>query len=178
MVAEKIRKIKRGDSLALKNRRVHALECIMGNQGKMERNSKVCKEVQNDEKYSWYAILGFLFSKTEDMRSKVRQNKFGENGYCTCRNYFIEKSFCHTFPVIPKSQNYWQCMETKKAIFRNSKALIQSLKFISVVNINLFVWFMKVKVYKLESCTVYFALNFHTNLWISRLVALVTHDAF
>ena len=106
MVAEKIRKIKRGDSLALKNRRVHALECIMGNQGKMERNSKVCKEVQNDEKYSWYAILGFLFSKTEDMRSKVRQNKFGENGYCTCRNYFIEKSFCHTFPVIPKSQNY------------------------------------------------------------------------
>ena len=30
---------------------VHALECIMGNQGKMERNSKVCKEVQNDEKY-------------------------------------------------------------------------------------------------------------------------------
>ena len=30
------------------NRRVHALQCIMGNQGKMERNSKVC--VQNDEK--------------------------------------------------------------------------------------------------------------------------------
>ena len=34
------------------NRRVHALDCIMSNQGKMERNSKVCKEVQNDEKYS------------------------------------------------------------------------------------------------------------------------------
>ena len=34
------------------NRRDHALECIMGNQGKMERSSKVCKEVQNDEKYS------------------------------------------------------------------------------------------------------------------------------
>ena len=33
-------------------RRVHAFECIMGNQGKMERNSKVCKEVQNAEKYS------------------------------------------------------------------------------------------------------------------------------
>ena len=33
-------------------RRVHALECIMGNQGKITRNSKVCKEVQNDEKYS------------------------------------------------------------------------------------------------------------------------------
>ena len=27
------------------------------------------------------------------MRSNVRQNKFGENGYC--RNYFIKKSFCH-----------------------------------------------------------------------------------
>ena len=34
------------------NRRVHAPECIMGNQGEMERNSKVCKEVQNDKKYS------------------------------------------------------------------------------------------------------------------------------
>ena len=33
-------------------RRVHALECIMGNQGKMERNSQVCVEVQYDEKYS------------------------------------------------------------------------------------------------------------------------------
>ena len=27
----------------------------------MERNSKVCKEVQNDKKYSCYAILVFLF---------------------------------------------------------------------------------------------------------------------
>ena len=34
------------------HRRVHALECIMVILGKMERNSKVCKEVQNDEKYS------------------------------------------------------------------------------------------------------------------------------
>ena len=62
-------------------------------------------------------ILGCLFSKTEDMRSKVRQNKFGENGYCT--NDFIKKSFCHTFPVISKARNYRECMETKKAIFRN-----------------------------------------------------------
>ena len=90
----------------------------MGNQGKMERNSKVCKEVQNYEKYSRHAILGFSFSKTEDMRTKVRQNKCGENGYC--RNCLIKKSFCHTFPVIPKAQNYRECMETKKAIFRNS----------------------------------------------------------
>ena len=70
------------------------------------------------------------------MRSKVRLNKFEENRYC--RNYFIKNSFCHTFPVIPKAQNYRECMETKKAIFRNSK--------------------------EEESCTVYFALNFHTNL--------------
>ena len=42
-------------------RRAQALECIMSNQGKMERNSKVCKEVQNDEKYSWHAInFGFF----------------------------------------------------------------------------------------------------------------------
>ena len=85
----------------------------MVNQGKVERNSKVCKEVQNDEKYSRCAILGILFCKTEDMRSKVRQSKFGENGYCT--NYFIKKSFCHTLAVIPKAQNYRECMETKKS---------------------------------------------------------------
>ena len=69
-------------------------------------------------------FLGFLFSKTEDMRSKVRQNKFGENGYC--RNYFNNKSFCHTFPLFPKAQNYRECMETKKAVFRNSKERISS----------------------------------------------------
>ena len=40
--------------------RVHAPECIMGNQRKMERNSKFCKKVQNDENYSCYAILGFF----------------------------------------------------------------------------------------------------------------------
>ena len=34
------------------NRQVRALECIMGNQAKMERISKVCMEVQNNEKYS------------------------------------------------------------------------------------------------------------------------------
>ena len=99
----------------------------MGNQGKMERNSKVCKEVQNDEKYSCYAILGFLFSKTEDTRSKVRQNKFGEN--CYCRNYFVTKSFCHSFTVIPKAHNF--CMETEKAIFSNSKERIPSLVHLS-----------------------------------------------
>ena len=63
------------------------------------------------------------------MRSKVRQNKFGENSYY--RNYFIKKSFCHTFPVIPKAQNYRECMETKKAIFRNSKKQIPSLVYLS-----------------------------------------------
>ena len=70
-----------------------------------------------------------LFSKTEDIRSKERHNKFGKNGYC--RNYFIKKSFCHTFPVLPKAQNYRECMETKKAIFRNSKERIPSLVHLS-----------------------------------------------
>ena len=63
------------------------------------------------------------------MCSKVQQNKFGENGYCI--NYFITKSFCHTFPVIPKAQNYRECMETKKEIFRNSKEQIPSLVLLS-----------------------------------------------
>ena len=71
----------------------------------------------------------FLFSKTEDMGSKVRENKFGED--CYCRNYFIKKSFCHTFPVIPKAQNYGECMQTKKAIFTNSKERIPSLVHLS-----------------------------------------------
>ena len=71
----------------------------------------------------------FLFFKTEDIRSRLRQNKFEENGYC--RNYFIKNSFCLTFPVIPKAQNYRECMETKKAIFRNSKEGIPSLVHLS-----------------------------------------------
>ena len=62
------------------------------------------------------------------MHSKVRQNKFEENG---CRDYFINKSYFHTFPVIPKAQNYRECMETKKAIFRNSKERIPSLDLLS-----------------------------------------------
>ena len=71
------------------------------------------------------SVLGFLFSKTEYMRSKVRQNKFGESGYC--RNDFIKNtSFRPTFPVIPKAQNYRECMDTKKAIFRNFKERIPS----------------------------------------------------
>ena len=42
---------------------------------------------------------------------------------------------------------------------------------------NFLFWFMKAKVCKVESCTVYFALHFHTNLWISRHFVLITHDA-
>ena len=38
-------------------------------------------------------------------------------------------------------------METKKAIFTNSKEENQ-VYFITVVNMSLFVWFMKAKVYK------------------------------
>ena len=69
--------------------------------------------------------FGLFIFQTEDMGSKVRQNKFGENGYC--RNYFIKKSFCHTFPVIPKAQNYGECMEN----VRNSKERIPSLVHLS-----------------------------------------------
>ena len=61
----------------------------MGNQGKMERNSKVCVEAQNDEKYSRYAILGFFFQnrRLTFKGLRVQQNKVAENGYS--RNYFI-----------------------------------------------------------------------------------------
>ena len=95
------------------------------------------------------------------MLSKVRQNNLGENDYC--RNYLLKRSFCHTFPVIPKAQNYRECMETKKQYLGIPKNRYQ-VQVTSVVNLNLFVWFMKTKVYKVESCTVYFALKFHTNL--------------
>ena len=57
------------------------------------------------------------------MRSKVRQNKFGEN--CYCKNYFIKKSFCHTFPV-----NVWR----QKEEFRNSKERMPSLVPVSCEN--------------------------------------------
>ena len=40
--------------------RVHGLECLMGNKCKMERNSTVCVEVQNDKKYSWYVIFVYF----------------------------------------------------------------------------------------------------------------------
>ena len=57
----------------------------------------------------------------------------------------IKQSFCRTFPVIPKAQNYRECMETKKYYLEIPKNRYQ-LQFISVVNLNLFVWFMKAKV--------------------------------
>ena len=63
------------------------------------------------------------------MCSRVWQNKFGENGYC--RNYFIKKSSCRTFPVIPEAKNYRECMETKKAILRKSRERIPSLVHLS-----------------------------------------------
>ena len=53
------------------------------------------------------------------MCSNVWQTKFGENGYR--RNYFIKQSFCHTFPVIPKAQNYRECVGTKKQYFGITK---------------------------------------------------------
>ena len=96
------------------------------------------------------------------MRSKVWQNKFRENGYC--RNYVIKKSFCHTFPVIPKAQNYRECMETKKAIFRNSKERIPSLLHIKCEHKHFSLVYEVESLYKVESCRVYFALNFHTKL--------------
>ena len=58
--------------------------------------------------------FGFsLLFQTLDIRSKLRQNEVGENGYC--RNYFIKQSFCHVFAVIPKAQNYRECMARKKS---------------------------------------------------------------
>ena len=83
------------------------------------------------------------------MRLKMQQIKVGKNDYC--RNDFIKQSFCYTFPVIPKSQNYRECMETKMQCLGTPKNRYQ-VQFISVVNLNLFVWFMKAKVYKVESC--------------------------
>ena len=77
------------------------------------------------------------------MRSKVPHSKVGENGYCI--NYFIKQSFCHTFPVIPKAQNYRECMGIKKQYLGITKNRYQ-VQFISVVNLDLFAWFMKAKV--------------------------------
>ena len=81
------------------------------------------------------------------MRSKVRQNKVGENGYC--RNYFIKKSFSHRSPVINSKSTKLQRMygDKKKAIFGNSKERIPSLVHLS--SEHELICF----VYKVESCT-------------------------
>ena len=75
----------------------------------------------------------------------------------------FKQSFCYTFPVISKAQNYRECMETKYQYLGITENGYQ-VQFISIVNLDLFVWFIWAKVYKVESCTVYFALNFHKNL--------------
>ena len=54
----------------------------------------------------------------------------------------IKQSFCHTFHVIPKAQNYRECRETKKQYLGVPKNRYQ-LQFISVVKLNLFVWFIQ-----------------------------------
>ena len=40
----------------VKNRRIHARECIMDNFGKMERNSKVCVEVRSKQPLGFHGI--------------------------------------------------------------------------------------------------------------------------
>ena len=57
----------------------------------------------------------------------------------------VEQSFCHTFPVISTAQNYGEFMETKKQYLGIPKNRYQ-FQLISVVNFNLFVWFMNAKV--------------------------------
>ena len=81
-----------------------------------------------------FVFFAFLFSKTEGMRSRVRPNEVGGNGYC--RNHFSKQSFRHTFPVISKAQNYRECMETKKKYLGIPKSRYQ-VQFISVVKLNL-----------------------------------------
>ena len=62
---------------------------------KIQRFVRKFKRVKNIHDMQFWV---FSFSKTEDMRSKVRQKKVGENG--CCRNCFINKSSCNTFPLI------------------------------------------------------------------------------
>ena len=45
------------------HRRVHALDCIMGNQGKDERNSKVCKKLKTMISIHDRQFWVFYFSK-------------------------------------------------------------------------------------------------------------------
>ena len=70
----------------------------------------------------------FYFPKLKICAQRCDRRK---NGYC--RNYFIKQSFCRTFPVIPKAQNYRECMETKKQYLGITKKRYQ-VQFMSVVN--------------------------------------------
>ena len=103
----------------------------------------------------------FIYFPKQKICAQTYGRRKLENVYC--RNYFIKQSFCHTFPVIPRAQNYRECMGQKKQYLGITKNRYQ-VQFISAMNSDLLVWILKAKVYKVESCTVYFALNFHRNL--------------
>ena len=86
-----------------------------------------------------------LSYKTEHMRFKVRLNKVEGNSYC--RSYFIKQSFCHTFSVIPKAQDYRECVEKKQQYLGLPKNRYRVIPR-PVMNLNFYVWFMKAKVQK------------------------------
>ena len=86
----------------------------MGNQARWREIQRFVRKFKTTKSIHDMQFWVFLFCVIEDMRTKVRQNKFGANGYCI------------SFPVIPKAQYYRECMETKKAISRNSKERISS----------------------------------------------------
>ena len=68
------------------------------------------------------------------------------------RMAIVEIILLNTFPLIPKAQNYGDKRRNIIAIPKNGYQVASSSQ--------LFAWFMKAKIYKVESCTIYFALNF------------------
>ena len=90
----------------------------MCNQGEMERNSKV-SSIHEMQFWVYYFL-----------KQRICAQRFG--GINLERIAIVEiillQSVRHTFPIIPKAQNY---RDKRKAIFRNSKARIPSLVHLS-----------------------------------------------
>ena len=87
-------------------RRVHAHSCIMGNQGKMARNSKISFEIQSQLLLPEFIYLT-LFMWKEYLTSSKKLNLECKE----VRDQFLENfNFFHTFSVILILSNYRKCM--------------------------------------------------------------------
>ena len=86
-------------------RGVHAHSCIIGNQGKMAENLKICIGTQSQLFLPEFIYLILSLWKEYLTSSKKQYNKPG------VQRSPLKTGFSHTFFVIRQYQNYITCME-------------------------------------------------------------------